>query len=205
MNEVGLTMVVDPRWIAAVPDADDPAIEVAHQMGEAPADGDADQWAHLVEVVAAVMRRSLTGGASWCGVWLGADATGAVVLTRAELRTLRLPGAVSPDDLLEELAVVHRDDEYVAELARVDTLLGPAVRVHQVVAMGAEVRDAARYIWPRDGDPLVLEAHCTHAGWLGLWGPQLEGMAQTARPAPDVPSGALRMVTYALGDEAVPS
>jgi hypothetical protein len=205
VNEVGLTMVVDPRWIVAVPENDDVAAEVARQLGEAPDGADGRHWVHLVEGVGELLRRSLDDGARWCGVWLATDATDDIVLTRAELRTLELSGPVTPEALAEELTVVHRDDEYVAELALVETLLGPAVRSRQVVAAGDDAHEVARYIWPREGHPLVLEAHCSRAGWLGLWGAQLEAMAQTIRPGADVPVGRLQMVEYVLGDEAVPS
>jgi hypothetical protein len=207
MNEP-LSMVIDPRWVVAVPENDDLAAEVSRQLGPAPEGADENAWTSLRDYVAALLDRALADGCVWAGVWMTLDQTGELVLTRAELELATIDDAIDDDDatisverLHDELVVSHRDDTYVAEIGLIATALGKAVSYRQIVAVDDDALvDAASISWVDGEQIVVLRAFCSAAGWAGVWYPQLEAMGQTLQRDP-TGIAALTMVAHVADDE----
>jgi hypothetical protein len=213
VNEVGLSMVVDPRWIVAVPENVDVAAEVARQLGPVPEGVEVDDWATLAAAVTSMLRSALDAGVRWSGVWFAVDQRGTLVLTRATLAVAAMAttvdGPLSVQQLFDETIVEHRDDDERAEIGMISTSLGTAVAHRQVVVVGdagedrALVGDHAGFAWVADGCIVDLRAFCSEVGWAGVWYPQLEAMAQTLRVDPDASPTTLTMVAYVVDDESL--
>jgi hypothetical protein len=213
VNEAGLSMVIDPRWIVAVPENDDVHGEVARQLGPAPRDVDPVEWDSLGGAVTSMLRSALDGGALWTGVWFTVDQAGTLVLSRATLSTSASVtadgGPLSVEQLFDETVVLHRDDDYRAEIGMVSMSLGTAISHRQVVVVDDGGRDEVRLgdhaglTWVTADGIVEMRAFCTQVGWAGVWYPQLEAMAQTLRADAETKPGAVTMLAYVVDDGGV--
>jgi len=200
----GLTMMIDPRWIVAVPGNDVDA-EVELQLGPRPEGEPAESWGVLRRTTTGMLQRALDHGARWAGMCLIRDRDGSVVLVRAvvELRsTVHADAPVTIEQLHAELLDLHRDDDRASTVELVSTQLGETLRETAFAEFGVDgLGEIRAYYAIVPGAVLAVQCLASRVGWSQLWGPMLEAMVLSLHLDPRVPAGSLQMTMTTVGGD----
>ena len=200
MQESGLSLTIDPRWIVAVPQNDDIRAEVESQLGE-PSDASDDDWREILDDVTHLLTRAIEAGAMWSAVFLAQENDGRYMVARAAAEVEVHEQEVDIETLFEEIVTTHQQDEYQATIARIETRLGPAVSHRQVVSLDEDTLGEYRGFHIASGFSTVrVQAFSSGIGWAEVWGASLESMVLTLRWAPDVPVGQIQMQAYVMAN-----
>lgn len=202
MNEHGLRIVVDPRWVVAVP-GNDVVAEVARQFGTDDADAN-DQSIEVARTSSSVLQTAIDDGVWWAGV-LAIGEGDEVVIVRA---TLDWSGPaeepISAQDIFDVVSVEGRDADQIVEIELIQSQLGEAVRHRQVLIYSdGNVGDYLGFSCPYDGGVLAMRVFSTVSGWASVFSPMIEAMFLSIRSDTDVPPGVVQMVSFELAGESL--
>lgn len=199
MNEQGLRIIVDPRWIVAVP-GNDISDEVATQLGTDRRDPDAS---HLADMIAGVLQSALDGQTWWAAAWAMSEGDELVVVRASLEWSGPADEPVTADDIYDVLSLDARTADHLVELTVVDSRLGAAVRHRQILVYSdGVVGDYLGFSVPFAGGVLSMRAFSTATGWAGLFGPMVEEMFLSLRPDPESAPGTVTMVAFVTVGEA---
>lgn len=208
MNEHGLRIISDPRWVVALP-GQDVAAEVTRQMGVVGAE-DVSDGSSVQEAVVGVLQGAIDDNAWWAAA-LVLDEGGDAIVVRSSLEWAGASDAGSSDDsmtadtIYDMLAEDSRDADYVTHLDLVSTRLGTAVRHQMIVPYGdGTLGDYLGFSLPYAGGVLAMRTFSTATGWIDFFAPMVDSMLLSLIPDEDRSFGDVTLVSYvaAMSDGA---